>query len=120
MRAIFIPMLMAAGIGLTGTSAATAASISGSALLNAAADMSPVEQVQRHSGGGRAGVHGGGGDNSRSGVGGGVRVTGRSAHVVDRGVHVGNRVRGGRFFRGGRWVYYGGCSYEIWILGLCY
>ena len=28
--------------------------------------------------------------------------------------------RGGRYFRGGRWWYYGGCSYPAWVAGLCY
>lgn len=45
-RKFLIGTLMAMGIGLTGTSGATATPVSGSALLNATADTSSVEQVR--------------------------------------------------------------------------
>ena len=104
MRAIFIAMLMAMGIGLIGAPASSAAPVSGSSLLNAVEDISPVEQVQRR-GGGRGGFRGGGGGGFRGGRGGGGFRGGR------RG--------GGRYFRGGRWWFYGGCSLYYWELGLC-
>jgi len=103
MRAILIAMLTAAGIGLPGTAGMGATLPSGSALLNALEDQSPFELVQRGRGG-----------NFRSG-----NYRGGSTVVV-RGFRGGGvRVHGGRYWRGGRWWYWGGCSYELWIRDLC-
>jgi hypothetical protein len=44
-RKFLMGTLMAMGIGLMGISGSTATPVSGSALLNATADTSPVEQV---------------------------------------------------------------------------
>jgi hypothetical protein len=99
MRAILVAMHTAMGIGLMGTAGSTAAPISGSSLLNALEDLSAFEQVQRGNGRGGNGFRGG---------------------VVRGGSFRSGRVGGGRYWRGGRWWYYGGCSYEFWVLGLCY
>jgi len=45
-RKFLMVTLMAMGIGLMGISGSTATPVSGSALLNATADTSPVEQVR--------------------------------------------------------------------------
>jgi hypothetical protein len=52
--------------------------------------------------------------------GGGAAVRRGGAVAVRGGAYRGARVHGGRVWRGGRWVYTGGCSYEYWISGLCY
>ena len=48
MRAIFIAMLLALGIGLVGTAGSRAAPVDGAALLNAIEDLSSVEQARYH------------------------------------------------------------------------
>jgi hypothetical protein len=46
MRAIFIAMLVATGIAFMGTSGSIAAPVSGSVIVDAARDVSPLMQVQ--------------------------------------------------------------------------
>jgi hypothetical protein len=56
-RKFLMGTLMAIGIGLMGISGSTATPVSGSALLNATADTSPVEQVRYY---GHRGYYGNG------------------------------------------------------------
>jgi hypothetical protein len=124
MRIIVIGTLMTMGIGLLGISASTAMPVSGSAILNAAASVSAVEEVRGGGGGGRGGGGGGrGGGGGFRGGGGGARVGVGGGGFRGGGGGFrggGGRVRGGRYFRGGRWIYFGGCSYDLWVAGLCY
>ena len=46
-----------------------------------------------------------------------VRVVRGGPRGGPRGGYRGRR--GGRYFRGGRWFYYGGCSLPAYIAGLC-
>jgi hypothetical protein len=122
MRAIFIAMLMAGGIGLIGAPSSGAAPVNGTSLLDAADDLSAVELIARGGGGGRGGARGGGGGGFRGGGGGGARGgRGGGGFRGGRGggFRGGGRRGGGRYFRGGRWLYWGGCSYEAYILDLC-
>src|SRR4051812_42922935 len=123
MRRLFSSTVIAIGIGFMASTGGSAAPMNGAAPLNAAVDLGVVEQVQR---GGRGGGRGGGarGGGARGG-GGAVRGGGAAgrrggAVAVRGGAYRGARVHGGRVWRGGRWVYTGGCSYEYWISGLCY
>jgi hypothetical protein len=125
MRKILIGTLMAMGIGFIGIAGAPAAPINGAALATASEDLSMIEQA-------RGGFRGGGGARRGGGVargghvaarGGGVAV--RRGGVAVRGGRVavrggGVRVRGGRIRRGGVWVYTGGCTYDLYVQGLCY
>jgi hypothetical protein len=119
MRGIFLGSLMVLSVGLMGTAGAPAAPINGAVLATAAADLSLAEPVRAGRGGGA--VRGGG--VHRGGVavrGGGVAVRGGGVAVRRGGVAVrGGRVYGGRVWRGGRWIYTGGCTYDLYVQGLC-
>ena len=133
MRRLLSSTVMAIGIGLLASTGGSAAPMNGAAPLNAAVDLGVVEQVQRggrgggRGGGARGGVARGGGVAVRGGGvavrGGGVAVRGggvavrRGGAVAVRGAYRGARVHGGRVWRGGRWVYTGGCSYSLWVVG---
>jgi len=101
-------MALAGAIALTGLgfgiAGASAVPINGlSPAVATQADIgAQVENVRVVRGGPRGGPRGGFRGGYRGGPRGGYR--GR---------------RGGRYFRGGRWFYYGGCSLPAYIAGLC-
>jgi hypothetical protein len=134
MRGIFVGSLVLMSVCLMGTAGTPAAPINGAALATAAAGLSQVEPVRVARGGGavrgggaaRGGgvaVRGGGVAVRGGGVavrGGGVAVRGGGVAVRRGGVAVrGGRVYGGRVWRGGRWIYTGGCTYDLYVQGLC-